>query len=155
VEGVDFRKWNAVDVPGEFSIHIPEAAQFYIDDEPHAFCVRLGKRASTTEIRISRHELARGRGSDDMLKETVREFLARTVPRVTGREHGCASVERCCTQENAVQGVAAGRDGRWWLVRAYDVGDDFFWLQWCGPKRVMTRTVLRVFESFTPERKTP
>jgi hypothetical protein len=142
-------RWNAIDVPNAFTIHLPKSALHYFDDDTTAFCVRLGTGKGVTEIRISQHPMPPRRAGQSPLEGVVREFLEGIVSRVTGKEHR-AVVEQCSTQQTAVQGFTTDGDGTWWLVRAYDAGDEFFWLQWCGPERVMVRPVLEIFESFTP-----
>ena len=141
--------WQVLDLPGEFSLSVPAGTEWFEDDDGKAFVVRLPTKPAT-DIRFSRH----GRPEDaglQWLEGRVRHFFDVSVPRATE----CAvqaSIRPCATQPTAMQGVATKGDGTWWLVRAYLVPGDYFWVQWHGPEPLLESVVLEVFESFKPAR---
>lgn len=141
--------WQLLEYPGEFRLAVPAASEWFEDDDGNAFVVRLPTRP-VTDIRVSRH----GRPDDvglPWLEGRVRRFFDDSVPRATGAALQ-GSIQPCVTQANAVQGVATRGDGTWWLVRAYLVPRDYFWVQWNGPEPLLKSFVLEVVESFEPTR---
>jgi hypothetical protein len=140
--------WRTVEVPNEFRVDIPPGAQTRVEDGA-TFVIRLP--TESTQILISRYDHGPEALSTGFLEGRVNYFLSEVVPQVTGGD-APASVARIMGPHNVdvAQGVAKDSEGRWWLVRAYDAGRCFFWLQWTGFQDPRSEEVLRVFESFIP-----
>ena len=139
-------EWKTIGVQGSWHVDVPSDAEWGLEEDGTHFVVRLNTKPATS-WRMSRHGQRPGSEPRAYLDECVRDFFARCIPDAPAGGLP-ASVEPCVTVPHAVQGVATDGDGTWWVVRAYGVGSDFFWLQWNGPEEPLKDTVLRIFESF-------
>lgn len=141
--------WQSIELPDEFRLAAPAGARWFQEDAGKAFVLRLPTEPAT-DIRISRHDRPADVDGPSWVEGRIHDFVRAAVPPATGASLS-ASVQPCDTAD-AVQGVATRGDGSWWLVRAYVIPGDYFWLQWYGPERDLRGMVLQVFESFAPMR---
>jgi hypothetical protein len=146
-------RWRAISVEGEFTVHAPPGARGTIEDDGATFALRL-PTVPATEMLISRHGQTSESAANALVRDRVRRFLSEHASKASDSELGISLKEwRDENQLVVVQGVATDGDGDWWLVRAYDVGKHYFWLQWTGTEQPLKGDVLQIFESFVPSER--